>query len=91
VGITNSLERRMWEHRTGAKQGFSFKYGLNTLVYFEEFRDVSHAIRREKQLKGWMRWKKISLIEAHNPQWRDLSRAWFDPSTSEPPLPPPAA
>jgi putative endonuclease len=78
VGVTNSLERRMWEHKTGAVAGFTKRYGLKRLVYFEQFRDVSNAIARETQLKGWLRCKKIDLIEAENRRWADLAADWFE-------------
>lgn len=78
IGVTNSLHRRVWQHRTGALAGFTSKYGLNHLVYFEEFRDINYAIARETQLKGWRRQKKIDLIQKQNPLWRDLSEGWYD-------------
>jgi putative endonuclease len=77
IGVTNSLERRMWEHKNGKNDGFTKRYGLNRLVYFEEFRDVTNAIARESQLKGWLRRRKIALIEAENPGWDDLSAGWL--------------
>ena len=57
---------------------------MNRLLYFETFREVSNAIAREKQLKGWRREKKVWLIEKENPQWKDLSRGWFDPPVVQP-------
>jgi putative endonuclease len=77
VGFTNDLRRRMYEHKNGIIEGFTKKYGVNRLVYFEESADVNAAIRREKQIKGWRRDKKIALIESINPDWEDLSREWF--------------
>ena len=77
VGVTNSLETRIWQHKSKAIEGFSKRYGLDRLVYFEEFRDVNRAIAREKELKGWLRVKKIALVEAGNPAWRDLSAGWY--------------
>ena len=77
VGVTRSLERRMWQHKTGANEGYSKRYGLNRLVYCEDFRDVTNAIARETQLKGWRRSRKISLIRKQNPGWEDLSATWF--------------
>ena len=77
IGVTNSLERRMWQHKTGAMPGFSKRYGLKNLVWFEEFRDINNAIGRETELKGWLRKRKIDLIEKENRLWRDLSAGWF--------------
>ena len=77
TGVTNNLERRVYEHKNKLVPGFTARYNINTLVYFEETPDVLSAIAREKQIKGWLRSKKISLIEAVNPQWIDLSAEWF--------------
>ena len=77
TGVTNDLERRMWEHKQNRVKGFTSKYGVNRLVYFEEHRTIDDAIAREKQIKGWRREKKIALIEAENPKWRDLGHDWF--------------
>ena len=77
VGVTNSLERRIWQHKTGALAGFTKQYGVKLLVHFEQFRDVTNAIAREKEIKGWLRRKKLALIERENPQWRDLAAEWF--------------
>lgn len=77
IGVTNDLERRLWEHRQKLIPGFTKKYNVTRLVYFEDFRDVRDAIAREKQLKGWRREKKTTLIESMNPTWRDLSRDWY--------------
>jgi putative endonuclease len=77
VGVTNSLECRTWQHKTKVLEGFTKRYGLDRLVYFEEFRDVTNAIAREKELKGWLRSKKVDLIQKENPLWRDLSEGWF--------------
>jgi putative endonuclease len=73
IGITNNLDRRMKEHREGTASRFSARYKLKKLVYFEEHSPIEDAIAREKQLKGWVRAKKIALIESGNPEWRDLS------------------
>ena len=78
LGITNNLERRMVEHKEGLISGFTKQYGVHRLVYFEVYSDVRNAVAREKQLKGWRREKKISLIEKDNPHWKDLSREWFE-------------
>jgi putative endonuclease len=82
TGVTNHLERRVWQHKQGAVPGFTSKYRIDRLVYFESFRDIRVAIRREKQIKGWRREKKIALITSQNPGWKDLSEGWFgrDPS-----------
>jgi putative endonuclease len=73
LGVTNNIERRVWEHKSGMIEGFSKKYGCNKLVYVEEFADVREAIVREKQLKRGRREKKEWLIGQQNPGWRDLS------------------
>ena len=78
VGITNDLLRRMYEHKTGMTEGFTKKYSVNRLVYYEEIDNVDQAILREKQIKKWARSKKIALIKATNHQWKDLSEDWFD-------------
>jgi len=75
VGMTNNLCRRVTEHRDGVTGGFTRRYRINQLVYFEEYRDVRDAIQREKQIKAWRREKKIALIEQVNPHWDDLSVA----------------
>ena len=77
VGVTNNLERRIWEHKNSLVEGFTKKYKINRLVYYEDTNDVLAAITREKQLKGWRRDKKIALIEAANPEWKDLSEDWY--------------
>ena len=72
VGVTNDLVRRVYEHRTGAVPGFTSRYRIHQLVYFEQFGDVENAILREKRLKKWNRNWKIRLIEELNPNWDDL-------------------
>jgi putative endonuclease len=72
VGVTNDLSRRVWEHREGTAVGFTKKYGVTMLVYYEPFEDVNVAIRRETRLKKWNRAWKIALIEKDNPRWDDL-------------------
>ena len=74
--MTNNLERRMREHKSGEFEGFAREYHCNRLVYWEGFDDVLKAISREKQLKGWRRSKKIALIESVNPRWQDLAEKW---------------
>ena len=73
VGVTNNLELRVAEHRAGEVEGFTARYKVHRLLYFEETDDVVAAIAREKQIKGWRRDKKIALIRTKNPSWRDLS------------------
>jgi len=78
IGITNDLQKRVYEHKTGLIKGFTQKYGVSMLVYFEEFQLVEEAIRREKNLKKWKRAWKLKLIEKNNPNWNDLAEKWFD-------------
>lgn len=73
VGVTNNLERRIYEHKNKIIPGFTAKYNLNKLVWFENFKNVNDAISAEKKIKGWLRVKKIKLIESLNKEWRDLS------------------
>ena len=73
IGVTNDLERRIYEHKNKIIEGFTKKYNVNKLVYYEQTTDVEAAIEREKQLKGWKREKKNNLVETINPEWRDLS------------------
>ncbi len=73
VGVTNDLERRMFEHKNKIINGFTKKYNLRKLVYYEETSDIQSALEREKQLKNWHREWKINLIHAFNPGWNDLS------------------
>jgi len=77
TGVTNDLIRRVYEHKNKMVEGFTKKYNIMKLVYFEETSDVQAAIEREKQIKGWLRSKKIALIESKNPEWKDLSEGWF--------------
>jgi putative endonuclease len=72
IGVTNNLERRVFEHATSAVDGFTKKYGVNKLVYYEETNSIDNAIKREKQLKAWRRNWKLELIEKDNPLWKDL-------------------
>ncbi len=76
TGVTNNLERRVYEHKHKLMSGFT--YNINRLVYFEITSDVVAAISREKQIKGWVRSKKIALIESENPGWQDLSAEWVE-------------
>lgn len=77
IGITGNLHKRVFEHKFHRIEGFTDKYQVERLLYWESFDDVHRAIAREKQLKGWRRAKKIALIEALNPQWVDLAREWY--------------
>jgi putative endonuclease len=77
TGMTNDLKRRVYEHKRKLVPGFTSKYNITQLVYFEETADVKAAIAREKPIKGWLRVKKIALIESANPEWRDLSGDWY--------------
>ena len=72
TGVTNDVEARAFEHKSKRIQGFTKKYNLHDLVYFESFGNVREAIQREKQIKGWVRAKKVALIESVNPEWNDL-------------------
>ncbi len=76
TGMTNNLERRVFEHKHKLSPGFTQKYNVNRLVYFEAFSQVQEAIAREKEIKGWLRKKKVELIESVNPTWADLSEEW---------------
>ena len=76
IGITNNLKRRLREHQTESIDGFTKRYHLHKLVYYETFSHPQEAIAREKQLKGWRRDKKIALIESANPNWTDWSYAF---------------
>lgn len=76
IGVTNSLERRMWEHKNGKISGFTKKYNCDQLMYFELYENIVQAIAREKQLKGWSRAKKDALIAKMNPRLQDLSAEW---------------
>ncbi len=78
VGVTNDLIRRVHEHKCGTASRFTHRYGINRLVCVETTTSVRDAIAREKQIKGWLRWKKIALIEAQNQKWDDLSASWYE-------------
>lgn len=73
TGVTNHLQRRVYEHREGLVPGFTQQYKVKRLVYFESFDDIREAIAREKEIKGWRRSKKLDLIDDMNPEWDDLS------------------
>jgi putative endonuclease len=76
TGVTNNLKRRIYEHKNKIIKGFTAKYNIDKLVYYEVYNDITQAIQREKQIKGWVRKKKIELIESVNPDWKDLSEDW---------------
>jgi putative endonuclease len=84
TGVTGNLAQRVLQHKEKSVRGFTSKYNITHLVYAEATDDVNAAIYREKQIKGWLRAKKIALIESLNPEWEDLSETWFatgeDPS-----------
>jgi putative endonuclease len=79
TGVTNDLIRRVYEHRHKLVDGFTKKYNVAKLVYYESTTDVESAIAREKQIKGWTRIKKVDLIESMNPYWEDLADTWDNP------------
>ena len=72
IGVTSNLVKRIWEHKNDLVEGFTRQYGCHTLVYFEQYEDMTNAIQREKQMKKWNRAWKIGLIEKQNPNWQDL-------------------
>jgi len=78
IGVTNDLQRRIYEHKHGLIKGFTKKYSVTRLAYYEETPEVNEAITREKEIKKWRRGKKIDLIKSTNPEWKDLSDGWFD-------------
>jgi putative endonuclease len=77
TGVTNNLMRRVDEHKKKLVKGFTSKYNIRYLVYYESTSNVHSALEREKQIKGWLRSKKIALIESMNPEWKDLSEEWY--------------
>ena len=86
IGMTNNLERRLHEHKSKLVDGFTRKYNVNKLVYFEHTTDVHAALAREKEIKKWRREKKDKLVVSMNPDWRDLSLEWeedFPPAPSQ--------
>jgi putative endonuclease len=80
TGVTGDLERRVYEHKHGVGSRFTAKYRIDKLLHFEVFSDIWDAIAREKQIKGWLRARKIALIESVNPNWADLSADWYGPT-----------
>jgi putative endonuclease len=79
IGVTSQPERRVAQHKEHKHPGFTNKYDVNRLLYWESFDDIRKAIGREKQLKGWRREKKIALIKSVNSHWLDLSKSWYEP------------
>ena len=77
IGVASKLEQRVHQHKHKEIPGFTARYNITRLAYYEEIPSIRDAITREKQLKGWRRSRKIELIEAVNPQWRDLSEDWY--------------
>jgi putative endonuclease len=83
TGVTKSLERRTWHHRSGNPKSFTKTYKVDRLVYYERFNDARSAIQREKEIKGWRREKKNELVRALNPKWKDLGQELFDPGSGK--------
>jgi putative endonuclease len=77
VGVTNNLEHRVFQHKAKLIDGFTKKYNLHRLIYFEAFGDIRDAIAREKQIKGWLRATKVKLVESVNPERKDLAADWM--------------
>jgi putative endonuclease len=78
TGVTNDLYRRIYQHKNKLISGFTLKYNIIKLVYYEETPEIRAAIAREREIKGWLRRKKVALIESVNPSWKDLSETWYD-------------
>ena len=78
TGVTGNIVRRVYEHKHKLAPGFTANYKITRLVHFEEFTRARDAIAREKQIKGWLRAKKIALIEVNNPNWEDLNSQWYE-------------
>lgn len=83
TGVTNDLHRRIFEHKIKLNEGFTSKYKCDRLLYYEEFNDISEAIRREKQVKKYKQIWKANLVNSMNPEWRDLSKEWYKPEELE--------
>ena len=86
VGVTNDLARRIHEHKSGMNEGFTKRYNIHRLAYYEIAPNAASAIAREKQIKGYARAKKLALIKSMNPTWRDLSEDFGGDSPDEPPM-----
>ncbi|MGA8220283.1 MAG: GIY-YIG nuclease family protein [Candidatus Acidiferrales bacterium] len=85
TGVTSNLDLRTVQHRLKMTEGFTKEFNVTRLVYYERFGDIRQAIAREKQIKGWLRAKKIALIEAANPKWKDLAEDHFPAKPADPP------
>ena len=79
TGVTDNIYRRSLEHKSGEIEGFTKRYNINRLMYYEVFRYVNNAIAREKQVKAWTRAKRLALIKSLNPTWQDLAEGWGQP------------
>ena len=77
TGVTNNIMRRVHEHKNKLLPGFTSRYNIQILVYYESTSSIHVALEREKQIKGWLRSKKIALVNSMNPKWNDLSKEWF--------------
>jgi len=77
TGVTSDLERQVYEHKNELLPGFTKRYKMHKLIYFEEFSSSRSAIVREKEIKGWIRKKKVDLVNSSNPEWNDLAKDWF--------------
>ena len=82
VGVTNDLKKRVFQHKQKLIEGFTKKYNINRLLYFETFGDIYSAITREKTIKGWLRKKKIDLVKSTNPAFADISEDWYERDSS---------
>ena len=82
TGVTSNLVQRVWQHREAVIDGFTKRHGCKLLAWYELHSTMEYAIAREKQIKGWLRSRKIALIERSNPTWEDLANDWFDNSIS---------
>lgn len=76
TGVTNSIYRRVLQHKSGEIDGFTERYNINRLVYYETFHQIGNAIAREKRIKSWTRAKRLTLIKTKNPTWQDLAEGW---------------
>jgi len=83
IGVTNNLQKRLYEHKNKLVEGFTKKYNLDKLIYFETYQDINEAIKREKQIKGWIRKRKIELIKSKNPTFEDLSLSFWGDKIDE--------
>ncbi|MCC6144611.1 MAG: GIY-YIG nuclease family protein [Candidatus Hydrogenedentes bacterium] len=77
TGVTSDLDRRVSEHKQGLTAGFTKRYNVHKLAYYEDYPDIVSAIAEEKRIKGGTRWRKVALIEEQNPEWLDLAADWY--------------